>query len=1456
MTLAYPAYLGLLALVPLVVYLHMRRHRPLRVPATALWSLVMEQTDPQPRLRPVRSSLALWLQVATVVVASVALAEPRLGPAGGQHHVLIIEAGVLAGAVTSADGETAYSSGWKRWLATRPRGDGQVYSVWRVADRTQAVALELDSIAAVRRALERTSHIDAPPDWRAAAGTLEKYLSGNELVTVVASDIATAAEALGGVLHAVEPAYLQLATPALNVGLVSVAVEADAGRPERWRIAAEAAVTGDPDLAPQAVTFHVRFTPEGGSASLPYGEAEVRLNLARRARYQADLDLPGPGLLEVGVRTDDALAADDTARLVLRAHPPRPSAVVVTSLGEASPTARVLRAMDRFDVTVVEGALGSLRPDLVVVENSFDPFEQLSWRPQSVVWLGWSAQGAPPTGTGAAPNQVVAWDASHPLAKGTAWGLMGAYSAHWLPPEEGQVIVQGEAGPLVAVRSSHNSRELVVGFDPADASFVASDEFVSLMVDAVDWLVPRRSRVEACSVGEPCVLPWTDVAGGFTALEPSGGRWSSFWSTQAAAVPPRADEAWVPDRAGAWTITTSNGGSFVVAVNPPFARVASSLEDRLMGLPEDPMDTGWQGLPWRGVTSALVLVALALVVFEGLIAGRGTEGFWRAASLRAPGDAGRRQRLTAGLHVLTLAVALAALVSAPLPLPRLAGTVALISSEGQVELPPSLVDQNERRLVRVAATDASRAVDLQQAVERAIASTDPAAPLDLLFATPLAATRGNLLSATPALLDRRVTVSTVPAAPPRPEVDAAASALFFSSERFVGDAARLVGVVHSSVSADGVIRFHLDGEVVSESAVELTAGWNTITATVDLDAAGERLIELVVQVSGDELHENDRLTRVLHVREGPLVRLFARDLERAQALADALELHGYVTVVQQPHTMSIDPMGFAGVDAIVLMDVPAIDLTRTQQEALERWVRERGGGLVLLGGENSFGPGGYLETPLDTLSPLSSKISRDAPAVAMVFVLDRSGSMQQLVDGVTRLDIAKEATLAATDLLGRGSEIAVVVFDEQARTLLPFTDSADTETIAGALRSLVPGGGTAVYPGLVEAAEHLAGSDAASKHVVVMTDGLSQPGDVEAAVARLVELDATVSAIAIGVGSDVERVRTIARLGGGTAHTTTDFRALPSILAQEAMLLSGDPVIREPVTPARTGVDAGLMEALPDVFPPLTGLVETTPKADATVLLQAGEDRPVLAAWRYGAGRVLAYASQAVGPWSNAWSQSPDFADWWSQWLRWVVQARHETGLRLSTEHAGDDLRVDVLATSASGELITGLTLFAVAVPSSEAGDPRGGAQGAVVAPLRETTPGRYTGLLPIGTGHWSVRAYSPDDEALASEEVLVVHDYPASLAAPAHEEPGIEGLLSVTGGRRLDGMSTWRPTRQVTWAVEPGWRPWLLAAMAVWTLFLLVRYAAGWVRLPGLRSRPAASKSVSPTRAAVLRVR
>jgi uncharacterized protein YegL len=257
------------------------------------------------------------------------------------------------------------------------------------------------------------------------------------------------------------------------------------------------------------------------------------------------------------------------------------------------------------------------------------------------------------------------------------------------------------------------------------------------------------------------------------------------------------------------------------------------------------------------------------------------------------------------------------------------------------------------------------------------------------------------------------------------------------------------------------------------------------------------------------------------------------------------------------------------------MTVPAIDLTTLQQELIEKAVAEHGRGLLVLGGENSFGPGGYYETPLERISPLSSRVPRDAPRVALVFVLDRSGSMQRNEGGATRLEIAKQATVSAIRLLHQESLIAIVAFDSEAKVLLPLQPAKDSTAVTRALRELEPGGGTAIHPGLVEALRQLEGVDAMAKHIVVMSDGLTQPGDFPGILKAISDRGISVSTVAIGEGADPVRLEEIARIGKGAFHATQDFKALPSILSQEALLLSGKPVEERLTTPG--GAERGIL---------------------------------------------------------------------------------------------------------------------------------------------------------------------------------------------------------------------------------------------------------------------------------------
>lgn len=335
-------------------------------------------------------------------------------------------------------------------------------------------------------------------------------------------------------------------------------------------------------------------------------------------------------------------------------------------------------------------------------------------------------------------------------------------------------------------------------------------------------------------------------------------------------------------------------------------------------------------------------------------------------------------------------------------------------------------------------------------------------------------------------------------------------------------------------------------------------------------------------------------------------------------------------------------------------------------------------------------------------------------------------SMQQRVGPVTRLEIAKEATLQAVELLHPESRVGVVVFDSESRVLAPMGAASDRARLEGALAPLQPNGGTALYPALLQALEQLAPVDAPTKHVVVMTDGLSQPGDFAGALARLREAGITVSTVAIGQGADAVQLQQIARAGGSTAHVTSDFRALPSILAQEALLLSGSPIEEGSVAPRWADRGPVFTRGLPDALPPLTGYVTTTAKPQAAVELvvpvPGREPAPLLASWRYGLGHVVAFTAHGAGPWTRAWLDDPAYPRLWAQALRWLMPRTPGPGVSVDLAPEGDGVRVTAQALAGDGTPLSGLTLAARRV--------RDGATEGPATPLHEVEPGVYVGRL------------------------------------------------------------------------------------------------------------------------------
>ncbi|ARO15595.1 von Willebrand factor type A [Ketogulonicigenium robustum] len=632
-----------------------------------------------------------------------------------------------------------------------------------------------------------------------------------------------------------------------------------------------------------------------------------------------------------------------------------------------------------------------------------------------------------------------------------------------------------------------------------------------------------------------------------------------------------------------------------------------------------------------------------------------------------------------------------------------------------------------------------------------------------------------------------------------------------------GEPLPLTFLIHAPNATQTTLRLQLDGADLSQTDIALAAGDNRVETLLPALADDEGLLQAQIG-DGQSTQTAGLIIRPAATRP---VAIIAANPDEGAAFARLLADQGMTdTRVLRPDETPDYLRDWADYGGIVLLNTPALDLMPHRQRMIRQMVTEYGLGLLILGGERAFGPGGYFETPLEEISPLSSRVPREAPEVTMVFVLDRSGSMQQAVDDSNRLGVSKRATLSALDLLNPQSQIGIVVFDTEATTIVPLS-TVDIDAARTALERVDTGGGTAIYPGLVAAYQALRASQSPAKHIVVMTDGLSQPGDWAGILGQITADGTTVSAVAVGQGADTEAANTIARLGNGVAHVSRDFAALPSILAQEAMMFA-DPLNTGESQPQWTGATAPFLRAMPATLPPVGGFVLTTAKPDATVAMTApdtqGEDMPLLAWWRAGNGQVMAFASDAVGSWTQQWHDMPGYGALWADSLRAFQPALPISGLILRLRPQNEDLVVALTALSPAGEGITGIA------PIAHLKTP----DGTVDVPLQMVGPGNYRGTLPRGaTGRYdaTLDATSVGAPEQAMPSASWFNAWNPALDTTRSPAPTL-ALVQGTGGQFTDLKTLSDSLAGTAWRLASAAPPWALLAIALFMLDLVRRYA------------------------------
>lgn len=620
---------------------------------------------------------------------------------------------------------------------------------------------------------------------------------------------------------------------------------------------------------------------------------------------------------------------------------------------------------------------------------------------------------------------------------------------------------------------------------------------------------------------------------------------------------------------------------------------------------------------------------------------------------------------------------------------------------------------------------------IEAGIRQALAAAPSDTSVRLLLISDGAATRGDALQASRAAKAASVPIDALPlVAEVKPQLEL--QNLMAPNQARQGEAIDLRAVVVAPAPIRAELRWQLGEGKVHRSPIELQAGQQVILQTLRPKQAGLHALKVSVAPLSDGQGQAESASRLEH---------FIDVSGRAQALVidgegpaqtafvcAAFEQTGFRCRGGASDLLETSVVELARYDLIVLSDTPARRLHPTTLENLRRYVVDLGGGLLLLGGPHSFGPGGFSKTAIEKVAPVHFDIKhkRRRNRLSQVIAIDTSGSMAAPVGQQTKLQLANEAAVRSASLLANTDALGVLHVDSGPTWSVPLQPLKQRAAIDRAIRGAgIGGGGIYVDVAQREAYARLRSEPKRLKHLLLFADG-SDAEHLDAVARRRAQSafreGITTSCVALGKGKDVRALKRLATAGGGRFYLVNDAKRLPSIFAQETFSATRAALHEEPFVPRVAGAHPITQGLDLSTAPPLGGYVITRAKRRAQLLLSGPDKDPIAATWSTGLGRCAAFASDFKGGWGKAWTNWPDASTFLGQLAQHTARRPLDPGVTLQATSSGGQIRATATVVDSSGRLFSFRPLHVTVL------GPRGyRKQSELVA----VAPGRYRGRVP-----------------------------------------------------------------------------------------------------------------------------
>ncbi len=706
--------------------------------------------------------------------------------------------------------------------------------------------------------------------------------------------------------------------------------------------------------------------------------------------------------------------------------------------------------------------------------------------------------------------------------------------------------------------------------------------------------------------------------------------------------------------------------------------------------------------------------------------------------------------------------------------------------------------------------------DLQSALQLAYGLFPPGYLKRAVMLSDGVETRGDFLAEANRAAGFGVRLYAVPYRRPAP-AEVALRGLRVPDKVDIGEPFEVVADIYASRSLKARARLY-QGETLNGldgvRELKLEPGSNEVKFKSVVRVGGEVTYSLGLdQIQKDKFKENNRYSVTLDVPGRPAVLYVEGQPSRASYLTSALSAQQFDVDVRPPSAFPASIKELERYAFVIVSDVPKEKLSLNAQELIERYVRDMGGGFLFAGGESGYALGGWAHTTIERILPVRMDAQRrkEMPSVAMVLVIDRSGSMTGLP-----IEMAKAACKATVSTLQGDDLIEVIAFDSSPARYVKMQPARYRSRIQNEISRIQPGGGTEIFSSLDMAYQDISVVQARRKHVIILTDGNAPAGGIRDLAQAMLAESITVTAVGLGQ-ANIEILQMISEGGGGRYHQVEDPNHLPKIFTRETELISQQAAVEEWFPVNQVSPASFLRGIAVNAAPLLHGYVATQIKPSPAQL--------ILARWRVGLGWTLAWTSDVKNLWAVDWLRWSSYPQFWGQLVREHMRQKHHRELDMKTEVNGGRVRAVVDAFTVDERFDNNIDSRLLVFGPQPSGERREFA-------MRQTAPGRYEAEFDLDDyGSFLLRAEhrreTPDGELkpVASSFGHVSNPYPREYAS---FEPDVERLerAALAAGGSLDPKSkaVFDPADEKIVYHEDLWDRFLLAAIVVFLLDLLVR--------------------------------